>query len=612
MNRDDLPAALAQAYPPPTFAIIDGGASWRRCDLGTDAVVVGDTVQLNWQDDPGTETPAAVADPLGAGLAFDHHCRLFHSVPDEGRIERVLWGAFDPLQPNQALAATDMIGVPPLSLGGDFVPAAPAAAEFTPRALACDDADHLFVLDARSNGVFIFDLEQRRLLRRAVVPAGARDIAWHDGWLYGLSHAAAASLWRFRAAGGLRRLPVDLGALEEPGRLTIDSLGRLFVLDRPHTAGATLFEAGRPGRWRTTPHRIVLDAGTIAFASDITGLEPAVAAGSDEAPPSMLVVARRRNESFVRLDLSVEPLAPVEPLTARAYDGMGIEATPTGRIAYWTAKGLRHAVASRVRYRSKARIASFRLDSGQFQTVWGRILLDVCIPNGAGISIDAIVSDEDDESAAIALLTDGPGRPVFRRTDGSEQPWSTNTDRFATYEAPAPADRGRYLWVVLWLRGTARATPKLRSLRAERHGHDWLRRLPQLYSRDEPMRGFLQRYLAPAAGLVEDSGILGETRHALLKPASVPAEVLPWLASWVGLALDERWSEKARRTMLREAVTLFRLRGTVEERVAELLGRKRQLADAVLARGDAALTELSDEELRDLVTLRREARRSAS
>ena len=151
-----------------------------------------------------------------------------------------------------------------------------------------------------------------------------------------------------------------------------------------------------------------------------------------------------------------------------------------------------------------------------------------------------------------------PGRPVFRRTDGSEQPWFTNADSFATYEAPAPADRGRYLWVVLDLRGTAPGDAEAaRRCAPSDHGHDWLRRLPQLYSRHEPMRGFLQRYLAPAAGLIEDSGVLGDTRHALLKPASVPAEVLPWLAGWVGLALDERWSEKARRTMLREAITLF-------------------------------------------------------
>ena len=44
--------------------------------------------------------------------------------------------------------------------------------------------------------------------------------------------------------------------------------------------------------------------------------------------------------------------------------------------------------------------------------------------------------------------------------------------------------------------------------------------------------------------------------------------------------------------------------GTIEQKVAELLDRKRSLADAVLGAGETALTELSNDELRDLVTLR--------
>ena len=53
------------------------------------------------------------------------------------------------------------------------------------------------------------------------------------------------------------------------------------------------------------------------------------------------------------------------------------------------------------------------------------------------------------------------------------------------------------------------------------------------------------------------------------------------------------------------SVHRFVTEGTIEERIAELLARKRSLADSVLARGETALTELSDAELRDLVELRR-------
>ena len=79
---------------------------------------------------------------------------------------------------------------------------------------------------------------------------------------------------------------------------------------------------------------------------------------------------------------------------------------------------------------------------------------------------------------------------------------------------------------------------------------------------------------------------------------------------WWNPAVEEQATDRAYRIGQTRPVQVHRLitRGTIEERISELLDRKRALADAVLGRGDAALTELSNEELRDLVTLRREAR----
>ncbi|MEV5000219.1 DEAD/DEAH box helicase [Nocardioides sp. LML1-1-1.1] len=86
------------------------------------------------------------------------------------------------------------------------------------------------------------------------------------------------------------------------------------------------------------------------------------------------------------------------------------------------------------------------------------------------------------------------------------------------------------------------------------------------------------------------------------------------LDRWWNPAVEEQATDRAYRIGQTRPVQVHRMvtRGTIEERVAQLLDRKRQLADAVLARGDAALTELSNEELRDLVTLRRAARESAA
>ncbi len=77
---------------------------------------------------------------------------------------------------------------------------------------------------------------------------------------------------------------------------------------------------------------------------------------------------------------------------------------------------------------------------------------------------------------------------------------------------------------------------------------------------------------------------------------------------WWNPAVEEQATDRAYRIGQTRPVQVHRMimRGTVEEKVAELLTRKRALADAVLGSGDAALTELSDDELRDLVALRPE------
>jgi phage tail-like protein len=50
--------------------------------------------------------------------------------------------------------------------------------------------------------------------------------------------------------------------------------------------------------------------------------------------------------------------------------------------------------------------------------------------------------------------------------------------------------------------------------------------------------------------------------HELLSPDGAPADFLPWLATWVSLILDENWPELRRRRLIKEAVELFRWRGT--------------------------------------------------
>ncbi|MGW7552470.1 SNF2-related protein [Streptomyces rimosus] len=78
---------------------------------------------------------------------------------------------------------------------------------------------------------------------------------------------------------------------------------------------------------------------------------------------------------------------------------------------------------------------------------------------------------------------------------------------------------------------------------------------------------------------------------------------------WWNPAVEEQATDRAYRIGQTQPVQVHRLiaEGTVEDNIAELLTAKRALADAVLTGGETALTELTDAQLADLVSLRRAA-----
>ncbi|MEV6732155.1 DEAD/DEAH box helicase [Streptomyces sp. NPDC051364] len=78
---------------------------------------------------------------------------------------------------------------------------------------------------------------------------------------------------------------------------------------------------------------------------------------------------------------------------------------------------------------------------------------------------------------------------------------------------------------------------------------------------------------------------------------------------WWNPAVEEQATDRAYRIGQTQPVQVHRIiaEGTVEDRIAEMLEAKRALADAVLGSGESALTELTDRELADLVSLRRPA-----
>jgi phage tail-like protein len=543
---------------PRPFTMIQGEDEWLRASHdGTD--LEAGVVQLAAVNEPPEALAGGAAVPA-AGLAFDSWCRLYRSLPEAGRITRQLWAGPEQAEPVELFTAA----APPPP--GDFRPAegpAPPLAE--PRGLAVDEDGRLFVAETGARRILVLDLWSRRQLRAVPLAGRPLDLALRGRRVIGVT-ASPAELIQLDARTGPRALAWPAG-VTDPARVAVSPDGAIWILDRAGTGQARAIAAGRS-----------LD---IPFATDIEFLEGPV-----------LVAARLAGQDFLRFRLGPEATEEVPPLKARDYDGLGIVRTPDGRIGFFTSRGFRHAVPARVRYLTSGQVTGFRLDSGEFRTVWGRLFLDACIPKDTDVRVEFAATDdppEDEDPIATelpanvvnavisrpdlsppmppaSLVPSEITRTLHRRETGRELPFAPQAadDPFETYDAPIVAAPGRYLWVFLKLTGNSRFTPRVRSLRAEYPAHDYLRRLPKIFSRQEQAASFLLRYLAVFDGFLGELDARATARHALLVPDGAPAGVLPWLAGFLGLTLDERWPVETQRAVIREAAWLFRFRGTVQ------------------------------------------------
>jgi phage tail-like protein len=87
----------------------------------------------------------------------------------------------------------------------------------------------------------------------------------------------------------------------------------------------------------------------------------------------------------------------------------------------------------------------------------------------------------------------------------------------------------------------------------------YIRFLPGIYAeQDEFMARYLMLFESFWAPIEQQIDAIPH----YVDPEFTPAQLLPWLASWVDLTLDERWPEEKRRRLLASAVSLYRKRGT--------------------------------------------------
>ncbi len=107
----------------------------------------------------------------------------------------------------------------------------------------------------------------------------------------------------------------------------------------------------------------------------------------------------------------------------------------------------------------------------------------------------------------------------------------------------------------------------------------YLQHLPRVYQEQDELMG---RFLMLFESFWQPIEAQIDNFPYYFDPEFTPAALLPWLATWVDLTLDERWPEETRRRLLSSAVALYRMRGTrrgLQEYLEIYTGAKVQISE---------------------------------
>jgi phage tail-like protein len=216
------------------------------------------------------------------------------------------------------------------------------------------------------------------------------------------------------------------------------------------------------------------------------------------------------------------------------------------------------AAAPSAQYVTQGQLLSLAIDSGIPRCRWHRVRWQGSVPAGTTISIS--VSTSDSPTPAPQGVADGiwgafaPGRPHpadWQRVDAA---------RDFLIRQP----EGRYLFLRIRMTGDGRQTPRIRRMRLDFPRQTSLDQLPVVFRDSPEAEDFSERLLALFDSFLDDVDEQIARMPALLDVDGVPDSVLPWLGSFLDIAMDPAWDAPRRRRLLQAAPKLYRMRGTVD------------------------------------------------
>jgi phage tail-like protein len=210
-------------------------------------------------------------------------------------------------------------------------------------------------------------------------------------------------------------------------------------------------------------------------------------------------------------------------------------------------------------YAKQGQLLTVALDSGIPRCRWHRVRIDATVPDDTMLAV-GISTHEDPHPTPQGDETD-PAWQAFEAGVPHPQDWQSGLSGSRDFLIAQPA--GRYLFVRIRMTGNGYQSPIVHRVRFDFPRQSSADRLPGVYRENPDAQDFTERFLALFDAAVEGIDQAIERTPALLDGQGAPAELLPWLGSFLDIAMDSTWTTERRRRILKAAPALYRRRGTV-------------------------------------------------
>lgn len=149
---------------------------------------------------------------------------------------------------------------------------------------------------------------------------------------------------------------------------------------------------------------------------------------------------------------------------------------------------------------------------------------------------------------------------------------------------------GRYMWMYISINCDSDMELIIKNIRIYQEGDNFINIFPEIY---RERNSFFHRYLSVFSGMYYELQEKTEEFERNINVDTAPMEMLPILASWMGLDIHgDYMDEAAMRTIVREAYELNKKKGTkaaLERVVSIVLGEKAIIKENVVENSDSEL-----------------------